>query len=258
VKGKLLVLHLTHRGNSVPLALTHLSEEDFFVYSSPFTSLEAYASGRDLIAGPLPFLGLFFCPTSSPSDAQLLDRLCDTDDLIRATDHVRSRRRELAARRDTFRAKNSNRKILSEQDLAYEAALAEMRRLEEEERLAEERKKADEAERKAKRSGAAARYNALQPVPPNANPADIMSVKFLVQDREPKVRDFLKSDIVQRLFDFIDIDFAPLLPVLMYGFPPTKLDRSEKCVGKTLAEFRFAKKEIVRVITDGEGEEEDE
>jgi hypothetical protein len=250
------MLHLTHRGRCVPLAIHHLPEEDFLVYTSPFTSPAAYSAGRDLVAGPLPFLGLFFCPTASPGDAKLLNRLCDTDDLLQVEAHLRRLRRELVARRDTFQAKQSNRTIVNEQDLAYEAALAEQQRREDEQRAAEERKKTEEAERQERLSAAAARHDALRPVPRDANPADVTTVKFILPDREPKIRDFLKSDAVQSLFDFIDIDVAPLLPVLVFGFPPTRINRSKQWAGKTLTELKFTKKEVMRVVTDDDGEED--
>jgi hypothetical protein len=248
-QGKLLVLHLTVHGRASPLPLAGLPAEDFHVFTVPFLAVHSYESARALLSGPLPFVGLFFCPSGRTADAQFLARVATADDLLRAPEHARKCRRELLEKRARFRTHQSTRVIVSEQDLAYEEAVAEAKRRDaERERLRSEAEQR-EAQRTEKIAAAVRRFNSL-PQSAALDPGARVSIQFRTSRGAVRERDFARADTVDALFAFVERDYAPKEPVLRYGFPPKSLRASDRRT--TLADLRFSKKEVVQVLTDSD------
>jgi len=240
-QGKLLVLHLTDK-SKISLKLD-LNEEDFIVYTAPFNSSKVYEVARCFPINGLPFVGLFYCPTSNYNDAQLIDKIVDIDDLLRTGVHLNRLKNTLYERRSNYVIRETERNVLTDQDVAYEEALLEMKRLEEEEiqKMAniEEMKRRkqliiDECER---------RFHKL-PSEPSSNDPNSITLKISLPNSEPKIRRFMKTDPLQFLYDYVAFDGAPNPPKIKFGFPPQKVKNLER----TFEEYQFMKKDSVFVV----------
>lgn len=247
------MLHLTKNRDRVQVPLD-LPQDNFTVVTAPFNSKFAYEISRFFEIDSLPFIGLFFCPTSSPWDAQLIDKIVDVEDVFRTSVHVERSglARELAERRSRFAQKESTRVIINEQDTAYEEVLREAQKRKEEKRRAKAEIVQKEQAKQAKVSHALRRFKSM-PAPPPSETADTVAIRFVIDGKQPKTRLFMKSDKAQLLFDYVAVDCAPEVPVIKFGFPPRVLQKAD--LDKTLAELRFARKEIVTVEPNDEEEE---
>lgn len=248
IRGKLLVLHLTKNKRTVDVSVD-LPEETFVILTAPFNSPFAYEASRFFDLDSLPFIGVFFCPTSSPSDAQLINRITTENDIrvvLRQleTSHLAV---ELAGRRSRFEQRESSRVLINEQDSAYEEVLREAQRRKEEKRRIKQANAKKEEEKQTKVAYALKRYHSM-PAEPQPDTSDTVLIQFLIDGKDTKRRVFRKSDKAQMLLDFVAVDCAPHEPVLRFGFPARSLSPNDR--DKTLAELGFARKEIVTVEPD--------
>jgi hypothetical protein len=246
-RGKLLILHLTLHEKSVQLPL-QLSDEDYLIYVAPFNSAAAYDVSRTYPIDSLPFLGVFFCPSKSPNEAQFIDRVQTLDDRARIPRHFLRYQAQLHDRRSYFVAHQMDHSLRTEQDDEFQAVIREQK--------AQEAAKRREAEIAAQKQEikqtrihtALQRHNSVPVVSPSANPNDVIALRFVVKDKEPKVRQFLKTDSVQTLYDYIGVETAPKQPILKIGMPVRVL--SEQDMGKSLAEIKLARKDTIWVHSD--------
>jgi hypothetical protein len=199
--------------------------------------------------GSLPFVGVFFCPTRSPGDAELLDKVTDIEGVFRAVKHLEVKKRELLRRRGRYTMKESARNIISEQDLQYEEALREAVRQEEEEKRKEEENRRKEQMSRECIEDAKKRFENLKNFQDGVGSK--ITIRFRRIGKGEKERDFWTGDDVARLFDFVDIDVAPKKTILK--FPGSGKEIRDGC-GQALGELGFGRKEIIMVESDDEEE----
>ncbi|KAH0786900.1 UBX domain containing protein [Histomonas meleagridis] len=245
-QGKLLILHLTYNGVESQITFDP-PHEDYIIFKAPYNSKNAYEISRSLPINSLPFLGVFFCPSSNVSDIRKLFEISSQNDLNRLYRLSRPLQNELLKRRRRYQNSQQSRDIIIDQDREYNEILAQVQR---EEAEVAQKKAEEEAEKEYEenvRLTALCRFNSLPPEPPQDSPETI-KIRCMITGKPAKMRGFSKSDPAQLLFDFVWVDFAPMKPTIKFGFPPKEL--KEEDADKTFGELGFSRRETVQVDTE--------
>lgn len=217
-RGKLLILHLTINKKAIETPI-NLPEDDFLIYTAPFNSRVAFDISRGFAIDSLPFAGLFFCPSGSPSDVQLIDKIVDLEDVARARQHFRRYQNEMYDRRANYIAHESNRNIINDQDSEFLEAERLARQQEEEERRLQELERQKEERIRQKERELEEKLKNLPPEPSPDDP-DKVTIKFVLPNGEHKVRKFSRSNSLTVMHDFVAPIGGPVKkPIISYGFP---------------------------------------
>ena len=252
-QGKLLLLRLTESNQDMENSL-NLPPESFLIYQIPYNSRHSFQITSDLPISSFPFTGLFFCPTSNPKNMRLLFTVNTTNDFLKVPSFYDELAADLIERRERYHATQVAREILTNQDQEYQEVLNEAKKIEEERHKKEERERVIENHKEIKKSAALKRYNLL-PSQIDHNDPSAITIRCMIANKTQKERIFSKNEPARNLYDFVNIDFAPEDPKIMFGFPSRTLTTND--LDKTFAELGFSKKETVFVDSNDSDEEEE-
>lgn len=240
-QGKLLILNLTLNGTPV-ISDIRLDEENFVIYTSPYNAKGTFETARSLPINQLPFCGLFLCPTADISEIVLVDKFATREDLIRADSFFLENRESLLETRTQYVIKHEVREERDDQDYLYHKLEREqIERQEEEERL-EQLAKQKEKQIELMIENAKKKFENLPPEP-DATDAGVITIRCKLPDGQTKTRRFLPTQKLQLLSDFVQVDIAPNVPVLKYGFPPKLIED----LSKLFQDETFKSKDMVIV-----------
>lgn len=249
VQGKILILHLTNNQVKSNIDLTQFDEENYIVYEAPYNSRECYEITRNLSLTCLPSVSLYFCRTKYWRDMMMIREIKSINDIKIARRLIFMLRDELGKRKRSFNNSKISRVILDDQDKEYNEILEQVQKEEREKLQKEEEEKREKEKIENKKQEAFNRFNSLPPEPTNEGCIEVM---FKICNKPTKSRKFLKTDQIQLMFDFVDIDITPSNTLIKYGYPIKTINEEDKV--KTFEEMKFGKRVVVQVDQDDDYE----
>lgn len=247
VQGKILVLHLTRNGAKSDFDFTQFDEDSYYIYEAPYNSVNCFSITKYLDISSLPSVSLCFCRTKFPKDMIQIREIKSMNDLKIARRLVFTLRDELAKRKRSYINSKVSRVIIKDQDKEYNEVLKQAQEEEVQKRKKEEEERKENEKMENRKLEAIRRFNSLPPEPTGDNCIEIM---FRICNKPTKSRKFMRTDKVELMFDFVDVDMLPSNSIIKYGYPIKTIMEEDKT--RTFEEMGFGKRIAVHVDQDDE------